>query len=43
MDIEDWRKKIDEVDRRLVELDQRAGSGRGGDWEAEARYFDADL
>ena len=28
MDISDWRKKIDELDRQLVDLDQPAGAGR---------------
>ena len=28
MDISDWRKKIDELDRKLVELIEPAGAGR---------------
>ena len=42
MDIVDWRKKIDDIDRRLVELlSERAR--RGGDRAFEAGYELADL
>ena len=43
MDIADWRKKIDELDRRLVELLSERARRCGGDWAAEAEYEFADL
>jgi len=43
MDIADWRKKIDELDVRLVELLSEARPGCGRDWAAEERHESADL